>query len=113
MLREADPLGRLNFLLDSVVLFDRLEAIRKTISLRLPPAVPVHEPAGRYAPAALRDWVRAEAAELAAKFDARNGNDHFVRQLRRPRGAPSGGSGRSRSSPSTPRTSEAVSSSSV
>ena len=88
VLAEADPLGRMHFLFDSVVLFDRLRQTRKSVAVRLPRAVPVYKANGQYPPTVLRDWVRGEAAELAAKFDARNGNDHFARRHRRPRGRP-------------------------
>ena len=29
----------------------------------------------------VRDWLRRHATELTARFDARNGNDYFTRQL--------------------------------
>ena len=59
----TDLLGRLHYLMGAVVVFDRLAATRTAVSLRLPKDVPVYDPAGKYAPAALREWSRGAAAE--------------------------------------------------
>ena len=51
------------------------------IALRLPPTFPLHEESCLYETARLRDWFSARALEIAHRFDARNGNDHFTREL--------------------------------
>ncbi len=78
----TDPLTRLHFTLDAIVLFDRLIAAGKEdLVLRLPDHVPVAHQGGHYAVAALRDWLGREARDLAERFDARNGNSHFRDQM--------------------------------
>lgn len=81
----TDPLTRLHFALDALVLFDRLrQEERQTLSLRLPdwwpvPVVPVNE--GHYRTEQLHDWLLREARELAERFDRRNGTDYFQEQI--------------------------------
>ncbi len=78
----TDPLTRLHFALDAVVLFDRLAAAGTVeIALRLPKSVPVVPDGERYAVAGLREWLGREARKLAERFDARNGNAHFREQI--------------------------------
>jgi hypothetical protein len=77
----TDPLTRLHFALDAVVLWDRLTAQGQgPIPLRLPDTVPVACGAAGYPVAALRDYLHQEAADLAARFDRRNGNGYFTAQ---------------------------------
>lgn len=52
-----------------------------SVAARFPPTFPLYEPGGTYETAGLRDWFSARALELARKFDERNGNDHFTREL--------------------------------
>ena len=52
-----------------------------TVELRLPPTFPLYEEGGRYETARLRDWFASRALDLARKFDERNGNDYFTREL--------------------------------
>jgi hypothetical protein len=80
--RWTDPLTRLHFALDAVVVFDRLVLTGKQeVSLRLSELVPVPQKGGRYSVAELREWLGYEAAELADRFDVRNGNGYFREQL--------------------------------
>jgi hypothetical protein len=76
--RFTDPLTRLHFALDAIVVFDRLATVGKwEVSLRLPEYVPVVHKNGQYHLADLRDWLRREAGDLAERFDTRNGNSYF------------------------------------
>lgn len=52
-----------------------------TVALRLPPTFPLYEEGGAYETARLRDWFAARVLEAARRFDARNGNDYFTREL--------------------------------
>lgn len=75
---QSDPLTRLHFALDATVLFDRLIDVgRREIKLRLPDWLPVGHADRGYSVEALRAWLRQEATQLADRFDARNGSDHF------------------------------------
>jgi hypothetical protein len=51
------------------------------LRLRMPSTFPAFDPSGLYDARRLADWFRREAARLAARFDARNGNDYFSRKL--------------------------------
>jgi tetratricopeptide (TPR) repeat protein len=79
---ECDPLTRLHFALDAMVLFDRLVDVgRKDVSLRRPELVAVPHEGNRYRVEDLRAWLRQEAMELAERFDARNGTEYFRGQV--------------------------------
>jgi hypothetical protein len=58
---------------------------KEKVRLRLPQQFAEFESEVGYVVAALRRWFDAAAAELAAKFDARNGNDGFTKALRKVR----------------------------
>jgi hypothetical protein len=62
-------------------LFDRLAEQRKPPRIRLPADLALPEGVDQTDPAALRDHFAGAAWELAAAFDARNGNDGFARRL--------------------------------
>jgi hypothetical protein len=67
---------RFEFLLAGRLLLDRLaETGQSTLQLRLPRSFPLYQEGGEYETAPLRAWFAEEARELAARFDARNGND--------------------------------------
>ena len=51
------------------------------VALRLPPTFPLNEEASLHETARLRDWFSARALEIARRFDERNGNDYFTREL--------------------------------
>jgi hypothetical protein len=79
----TDPLTRLHFCLDTGVLFDRLHALgREAVLVRFADGPPGRMPSGKYRVAEVRAWLAAEATALAARFDARNGNDYFAGQIR-------------------------------
>jgi hypothetical protein len=52
-----------------------------SLKLRLPKALPCYQEEGRYESAVLASWVDETCRDLAAQFDARNGNDGFARRL--------------------------------
>ena len=79
-LRTTNAFNRMRFLTDTLPLLDRLrKSGKEKTEVRLPPECPV-DSAGRVP--AIREWMHAAAAELAAAFDARNGNDYYARRLR-------------------------------
>lgn len=78
------PLGleRLHFWMTGVRLFRQLLRQEQShIHLYLPPTCPFSSGRESYSIQKLLDWVLAEATSLAEKFDARNGNDFYQRQL--------------------------------
>jgi hypothetical protein len=80
---DTDPLTRLHFHLNMLVLFDRLHAIgTESVLVRFHGDVPGRLPSGRYIVSSVRDWMHAAAADLAARFDRRNGTDYYAEQLR-------------------------------
>ncbi len=79
----TDPLTRLHFCLDVGVLFDRLHALgRETVLVRFADGPPGRMPSGQYRVAEVRAWLADTAADLAARFDARNGNAYFAGLIR-------------------------------
>lgn len=54
---------------------------RESIKLRLTPACPGFRPDGRYELAELDRIYWEQAAAVAARYDARDGNDYYARQL--------------------------------
>lgn len=80
---HTDPLTRLHFHLNMVVLFDRLHALgTETVLVRFNDLAPGRLPNGRYVVSQVRDWMHAQAEELTARFDKRNGTDYYTEQLR-------------------------------
>ncbi len=75
-------IDRFDFSWSALVVFERMRrAGHTTIKLRLPKEFPV-APSGRvYDLAELTAWLRADAADLATKFDTRNGNTYFTDRL--------------------------------
>jgi len=51
------------------------------LRLRMPSTFPLFDPSGLYDARRLAAWFGREAARLAERFDARNGNDYFSRKL--------------------------------
>jgi hypothetical protein len=81
-LETFDLFDRFKLSIASKFLFERLLASgKKTAKLRLPATFPRFEASGKYDLAALIGWLEADAADLAARFDARNGNDSFARKI--------------------------------
>ncbi len=48
-----------------------------TISFQLPNKFPAFESTGKYSAQQLSQWFESATRELVARFDSRNGNDHF------------------------------------
>jgi hypothetical protein len=83
-LDHASWRDRFTFHAASGLLLSRLLAEgREAVSLRLPKAFPLHQGQGPYETRALHGWVEGQAKEIAARFDARNGTQHFQRLLAR------------------------------
>lgn len=73
---------RFRFSLSAAFLFDRLQASgTTTLRLRLPASFAGYQASGSYQVGELSSWVASDAAELARRFDLRNGNDAFARQI--------------------------------
>jgi hypothetical protein len=82
-LRTSNAFNRLRFLTDALALLDRLrEAGKQSTRLRLPPECPAADENGRATVLDARKWMYDAAADLAAAFDVRNGNDYYTRRLR-------------------------------
>lgn len=82
-LRTTNAFNRMEYLIATLPMLDRLrQAGKQTTRLRVPPECPLGVDGGRAAVPAVRDWMQATAAELAARFDQRNGNDYYARRLR-------------------------------
>jgi hypothetical protein len=80
-LETFDDLDRFQFSMAARFLFDRLQTSgKKTVKLRLPSTFPLFDESGKYGVPDLADWLRTDAADLARRFDARNGNDSFARE---------------------------------
>src|SRR5262249_3982476 len=76
-LDTTNPDRRFVFLTAAHLLFRRLEEMgTKEVTLRLPRDFARFSESGRYAKSDLSAWCDAETQELAAQFDARNGNDY-------------------------------------
>lgn len=74
--------NRFDFLVAARLLVARLrESGSAALKLRLPTACPAPDERGRVDLAALEDWLEAEARAIAVRFDRRNGNDGFVREV--------------------------------
>jgi hypothetical protein len=73
---------RFRFSLASRFLFERLLLSgKKTVKLRMPSTFPLFNDSGKYDLSALIAWLEADSVDLAARFDARNGNDSFARRI--------------------------------
>lgn len=70
------------FYLSGRLLLHRLQELGKSsLRLRQGPTFPIYQETGRYETAALTAWLDRELEGLAARFDARNGNDCFCRRI--------------------------------
>jgi tetratricopeptide (TPR) repeat protein len=86
-LNHASHRDRFTFFAAAGFLWERLqEEDRETVSLRLPKGFPLHQPQGAYDTRALLGWVKAQAQDIAARFDARNGTARFQKLLARTAG---------------------------
>jgi hypothetical protein len=85
-LETAEMEGRFKF--DNAVRFLLARVAERgqtTLRLRLPRTFPAYQEAGCYEVAVLRQWFDQSCQNLAARFDARNGNDGFTKLLEGPR----------------------------
>jgi hypothetical protein len=81
-LTTASPWWQFEFFRAARVLLGRLrDAGHDRLALRLPADFELHRPDGHYDTAALAGWFDPRLADLADRFDTRNGNDHFRRRL--------------------------------
>lgn len=81
--QNVDLSERYEFYLASRLLLDRLREDGTTeLKLSLPAGLPETDDKGRIEVDRLADWFTAEAAQIAARFDARNGNTAFADGLR-------------------------------
>jgi hypothetical protein len=70
-----NPSERMAFYSRIGTFFERLAGKRpQPRKVRIPAILSIHNDEDRHAPADLAPWFHAQAAELAARFDARNGN---------------------------------------
>jgi hypothetical protein len=80
------PIRQFSFALVSKFLLEMLRETRhETIAVRLPKTLPVAHEDKAYTVADLEAYFDGQCHELAARFDARNGNDHFTQRLDEPR----------------------------
>ena len=79
---RSDPEDQVEFYPCLVSLLRVMRNIGKTsVKLRLAPACPGYRPDGRYDLADLERVYREQAVAVAARYDARDGNDYYARQL--------------------------------
>jgi hypothetical protein len=82
-LSTRDEAARFTFFLAARFLFERLQAVgRPSLRMRLPRAFGEYQESGRYETAAVRRWLHEACTDLAARFDARDGNNAYARQLK-------------------------------
>jgi hypothetical protein len=81
-LRTSNAFNRMRFLIDTLPLFDRLrKAGQARVRLRVPSEFSLAG-GGEYPTAPIvRRWMKETAGQLAAAFDARNGNAYYTKRL--------------------------------
>ena len=83
-LAHASRVDRFGFLCAAALLFRLLrEEGLAVLTLRLPYGFALHQADCLYATARLQRWAQGEAAEIARRFDARNGNARYAQLLAR------------------------------
>ncbi|MGE0607439.1 MAG: hypothetical protein AB7O62_10120 [Pirellulales bacterium] len=81
-IETTDIENRFLFYLSSMLLFEAIAARgRGRRKLSLPKALPCWRDDDTYQAADLASWFGDQAADIAAQFNARNGNDYFTRQM--------------------------------
>ena len=60
---------------------DLFGALDGDVTFRLPSTLPPYDESGRYSAEALRDYFDTETRAMAARFDARNGNEYVSRRV--------------------------------
>lgn len=58
-----------------------MDSGRETVTLRLPESFPLKNESNVYQTIQLKDWFEGRTREIAARFDKRNGSDHFAIEL--------------------------------
>ena len=82
-LATLETFDRFYFFRESLFTLRRLaSAGRDGLALVMPATFPLWRADGRYAFRDLARWVKADLGALAARYDARNGNDAFARKVR-------------------------------
>jgi hypothetical protein len=85
-LEKEGEARRFDFIVAARFVLARLQAAGKTVvRLRLPPGFALQRPEGKYEVDELSAWFEADAEDLAARFDARNGTDWFAQRIRESR----------------------------
>lgn len=84
---ETRLLGeRFHFYCAAQALFEKLASqTKRRRKLRLPSKLPCFREDNSYLPAELAEWFRAEALDLARRFDERNGTTFFTDQIQQDR----------------------------
>jgi hypothetical protein len=73
---------RIDFYLAARMLLERLaESGQQSMKLRLPSTFPAHRPEGEYDTTELERWFAEQAAELARRFDQRNGTPFYTEKI--------------------------------
>jgi hypothetical protein len=81
-LESKDLLTQWRFLLATRFCLRRVgESGQNTLKLRLPKTTPWYRDDGNYELPVVSAWIEEQCRDLAARFDARNGNDGFTRSL--------------------------------
>jgi hypothetical protein len=79
VLAHPSPATRRSWFATLRLLFERLRAVKDRVAFRLPAGHPLHADGDRPRTADLFAWFDAEARQLAAAFDARDGNGYFTK----------------------------------
>ena len=70
-----------HFFVAARIALARFADVKSTCRLNLPQNFPMYDPSGNYDVARLLSWFGAQQADLGKRFDSRNGNDFFSREL--------------------------------
>jgi tetratricopeptide (TPR) repeat protein len=83
-LASVELFNQFKFLMASLLFLERLRREgRSTVKMRLPESIQIPSTTKGRDLAALADWFRRAATDLANRFDARNGNSHYNEQIDR------------------------------
>jgi hypothetical protein len=86
-LDARSSLAAVPFYLAGRFLLERIAASGQAeVAVQLPKGFPLHREAGIYETRALHDWFEGRIVELSSRFDARNGNDFYMKRLDQSRG---------------------------
>lgn len=83
------PLDAMAFYISASFVLSRICASGEAkVALRLPRSFALFREDGLYDTGELAQWFEGQAATLAGRFDARNGNQHYASQVARAKGFP-------------------------